>query len=333
MNRSVVLGVGRFVPERVVTNQELTQWMDTSDEWIFERTGIRQRRWVDKETGASDLAERASREAIARAGLLPADIEAIVFATLSPDYNFPGSGCLLQNQLGLPGVPALDVRNQCSGFIYGLSVADAWIRCGQYRRVLLVGAEVHSTGLDVTTRGRDIACLFGDGAGAMVVGAAEAGESRGVLSTHLHADGSHATDLWLEAPASRYYPQRLTAAMLEEGRHFPKMKGRQVFTHAVRRMPEVIHEALEKNDLKLEDIKLFVPHQANQRINEIVARDLAIPPERMFSNIDRYGNTTAASIPLALSEAEQQGLINRGDLILLVSFGAGFTWASAVIRW
>jgi len=333
MNRSVVLGVGRFVPERVVTNQELTQWMDTSDEWIFERTGIRQRRWVDKETGASDLAERASREAIARAGLLPADIEAFVFATLSPDYNFPGSGCLLQNQLGLPGVPALDVRNQCSGFIYGLSVADAWIRCGQYRRVLLVGAEVHSTGLDVTTRGRDIACLFGDGAGAMVLGAAEAGESRGVLSTHLHADGSHATDLWLEAPASRYFPQRLTAAMLEEGRHFPRMKGRQVFTHAVRRMPEVIHEALEKNDLKLEDIKLFVPHQANQRINEMVARDLAIPPERMFSNIDRYGNTTAASIPLALSEAEQQGLINRGDLILLVSFGAGFTWASAVIRW
>ena len=333
MNRSVVLGVGRFVPERVVTNQELTQWMDTSDEWIFERTGIRQRRWVDKETGASDLAERASREAIARAGLLPADIEAIVFATLSPDYNFPGSGCLLQNQLGLPGIPALDVRNQCSGFIYGLSVADAWIRCGQYRRVLLVGAEVHSTGLDVTTRGRDIACLFGDGAGAMVVGAAEAGESRGVLSTHLHADGSHATDLWLEAPASRYFPQRLTAAMLEEGRHFPRMKGRQVFTHAVLRMPEVIHEALEKNDLKLEDIKLFVPHQANQRINEMVARDLAIPPERMFSNIDRYGNTTAASIPLALSEAEQQGLINRGDLILLVSFGAGFTWASAVIRW
>ena len=332
MKRTVFLGVGRYVPDRVVTNQDLTQWMDTNDEWIFERTGIRERHWISEETAPSELAEKAAREACERASVALSEIDAIVLASLSPEHEFPGTGCFLQARLGLPGVPAMDIRNQCSGFLYGLSVADAWIKTGQYRHVLLVGTEVHSTGLDISTRGRDVACLFGDGAGAAVLGASEDPE-RGVLSTHLHADGRFTKALWLDSPGSCYYPLRITKEMLEEGRQFPQMNGRQVFTAALRHMPEVIHEALKQNNLKLDDIRLLVPHQANQRINEAVAKQLGLPPDRVLHNIERLGNTTAASIPLALYDAECEGKLNRGDLIMLASFGAGFTWASALVRW
>ena len=332
MPSAVILGVGGHVPERVVTNQDMTQWMETTDEWIYERTGIRQRHWIDGETGGSELAEQAVKQAVSNSGVELGEIDCIILATLSPDHTFPGTGCFLQERLGLPGIPALDVRDQCSGFIYGLSVADAWIRTGQYKNILLVGTEVHSTGIDISTEGRDVACLFGDGAGAAVVAAGEGGD-RGVLSTHLHADGRYARDLWIEAPGSRFHPVRITKEMIDAGRHWPKMRGRRVFTNAVKYMPAVIKEGLEHNGLTLDDVDLFVPHQANLRINEAVAQLLGIDPERMYSNIERYGNTTAASIPLALRDAEQEGKLKKGDTVVLVSFGAGFTWASAVVRW
>jgi 3-oxoacyl-[acyl-carrier-protein] synthase-3 len=322
------------VPERVVTNQDMTQWMETSDEWIFERTGIRQRHWIDGEIGGSELAENAVHQALSRSGVKLGEIDCIILATLSPDHTFPGTGCFLQEKLGLPGIPALDVRAQCSGFIYGLSVADAWIRAGQYKCILLVGTEVHSTGIDISTQGRDVACLFGDGAGVALVAAREGADGgRGVLSTHLHADGRFARDLWIEAPGSRFHPVRITKEMIDAGRHWPKMQGRRVFKNALKFMPEVIWEGLRYNGLTLDDVDLIVPHQANLRINEAVAQLLGIEPERMYSNIERYGNTTAASIPLALRDAEQEGRLKRGDTVVLASFGAGFTWASAVVRW
>jgi len=328
---AMILGVGGNLPARVVTNQDLTQWMETSDAWIVERTGIRARRWISEDTGASELAVPAVKQALERASARLEDVECIIFATLSPDHHFPGSGCFLQQHLGLPGIPALDVRNQCSGFLYGLSIADAWIRLGQYRRVLLVGAEIHSTGLDLSTAGRDVTCLFGDGAGALLLGPSEAG--RGVLATRLHADGRYAKSLWIEAPNSRAVPARLTHAMLDEGKHFTRMNGRHVFTMAVSRMPEVIHEALSASGHELSELALFVPHQANQRITEAVAAQLGLPEEKVFSNIETIGNTTAASIPLALRDAEDQGRLKRGDLVVLASFGAGFTWAASVVRW
>ncbi len=317
----------------MVTNQELTQWMDTSHEWIVERTGVYERRWVDGPTAGSDLAERAVREAVEKAGIHLNDIECIIVATLSPEHEFPGVGCFLQERLGLPGIPALDVRNQCSGFIFGLSVADAWIRSGQYECVVLVGAEVQSTGLDLSTRGRDISVLFGDGAGAVILAAVDDSEERGVLSTHLHSDGRFAKALWLEAPGSIFHPRRITQQMIDEGLHFPKMNGRLVFTNAVRYMPKVIRECLDHHGKSINDVDLVVPHQANKRINEMVARELDLPQEKMYSNIERYGNTTAASIPLALRDAEREGKLKSEDLVILASFGAGFSWASALIRW
>lgn len=330
--RTAFLGIGGYLPPRVVSNHELATMMETSDEWIVERTGIHTRHWVDRECGASDLAVPASRQALDDAGVALEEIDCIILATLSPDHTFPGTACFLQEKLGLNGIPALDIRNQCSGFIYSLAVADAFIKTGQYRRILLVGAEVHSTGLDKTTRGRDVACLFGDGAGVAVLGPSD-NPHQGVLSTHLHADGRYARELWIEAPGSRLYPRRLDAAMLEQGRHFPRMNGRRVFVEAVRRLPEVIAEALSANSLTIDDVDLFVPHQANQRINEAVAEKIGIPAEKWFSNIDKFGNTTAASIPLCLRDAWQQGRLRRGDVVLLASFGAGFTWAAAALRW
>jgi 3-oxoacyl-[acyl-carrier-protein] synthase III len=331
MPRTRFVALGSYVPERVVTNQELTAHMETSDEWIQQRTGVKERHWVGENTGASDLALRATQNALATAGWEAKDIEAIVYATLSPDYQFPGDACFLQAKLGIPGVPALDIRNQCSGFIYGLSIADAWIRSGQYKRVLLVGAEVHSTGLDVSTRGRDTAVIFGDGAGAALLEATEE-PNRGVLSTHLHADGRFAKDLWCEGPSSVRHP-RIDHAMLDEGRHFPKMDGQKVFKHAVVKMPEVVREALQANKLMPQDIKVLIPHQANLRISEMVQRSLELGEQQVFNNIQKYGNTTAASIPLCLEEAVEARGVKAGDLVALCAFGAGFTWASALIRW
>jgi 3-oxoacyl-[acyl-carrier-protein] synthase-3 len=326
-----ILGVGHHVPSRVVTNDDLAKMFTTSDEWIVQRSGIRERRYVEEDgIGASDLAVPAAKKALESAGLEAKDLDCIVFATLSPDHMFPGSACFLQRKLGLPGIAVLDVRNQCTGFLYSLSIADAWIRAGQFRRVLVVGAEVHSTGLEFAERGRDVTVLFGDGAGAVVVGPNDE-PGRGVLSTHLHADGSGAEDLWCEVCASKYMP-RITHEMLEEGRQYPKMNGKQVFRWACEKMPEVAHEALAKHGLSIADVDLVIPHQANLRINEMVMSRLGVPPEKVYNNIMRYGNTTAASIPLCLSEAMAEGKAKKGDLILMVAFGAGFTWGSALVR-
>ncbi|MGH7494599.1 MAG: beta-ketoacyl-ACP synthase III [bacterium] len=330
MIRSRITSTGRYVPDNVVTNFDLMKRVPTTDEWIRERTGIEQRYFVNQEIGASDLGYEAAKIALARAGLKATDLDFIIFATLSPDYMFPGSGCILQKLLGVPGIGALDVRTQCTGFVYSLAVADAFIRCGTYRRVLVVGAEVHSSGLEFNERGRHIAVLFGDGAGAAILEACDDG--RGVLSTHLHADGRHAQELWTENPGSRRIP-RMYDGILNDGSCFPQMNGREVFKHAVTKFPQVIHEALAANGLTLKDISLLIPHQANLRITEAVAQRLELPPEKVVSNIQRYGNTTAASIPIALDEALEQGRIKNGDLVILASFGSGFTWASAAIRW
>jgi len=333
MRNSRILGVGRYVPERVVTNKDLAACMDTTDEWIQQRTGIRERHYSDGWTGAADMGAEAAREALDRAGLRAEDMQCVVFATLSPDVDMPASACLLQHRLGIAGMPAFDVRNQCSGFLYGLAIADKFVKTGTYDHVLLVGAEVHSTGIDLTTRGREVAVIFGDGAGAVVVGP-EADPRRGILSTHLHAEGKFAEKLWLESPASRSRP-RLTEEMISgpEARIFPKMEGRYVFRHAVNRFPEVIREALDANGLAPSDISLLIPHQANLRISQMVAMGLELSEEQVFNNIDRYGNTTAGSIPIALYEALEAERIREGGLLCLAAFGAGFTWASALIRW
>lgn len=332
MPRTEFISTGFHVPDRVVSNSELMEYWDTSDEWIRERTGIEQRHWVEggKEAG-SDLALEATRVALDRAGMEPSQLDCIIYATLSPDYFFPGSGVFLQRKLGVRGIPALDVRNQCTGFIYGLSVADAWIRMGQYKRILLVGAEVHSTGIDFGPEGRDTGVLFGDGAGAAILGPTD-DPDRGVLSTHLFADGRHAELLWVEADASANSP-RISHEDLDAGRQFPKMKGRDVFKHAVVKMPASVKVALETNGLTIEDIDLLIAHQANLRINEMVGRQLKLDPERIYNNIQRFGNTTAATIPIAIDECVQNGRLNRGDVLVLTAFGSGFTWGSAVIRW
>lgn len=331
MARSTILGVGSYVPSRVVTNDDLAKLMTTSDEWIFQRSGIKERRFIEESgIGASDLAVPASKAALAHAGLEVSDVDAIIFATLSPDFNFPGSGCLLGAKLGLNGKPALDVRNQCSGFVYSLAIADSWVRTGLFRNVLIAGAEVHSTGLEFTDRGRDVAVLFGDGAGAAVVGRAK-DDDHGILSMCLHADGDGARDLWCEAPASAYVP-RITREMMDAGRHYPKMVGKQVFRWAIEKMPEVALEAVAQAGLTMRDIDLLVPHQANMRINQMVAARLELPDEKVVHNIEKYGNTTAATIPMALDRAYQEGRVKPGHNILFAAFGAGYTWAGSVMR-
>lgn len=330
--RTEFISTGSYVPSRVVTNQDLEGLMETSDEWIVQRTGIQERRWVEEPgTPASALGEKAARVALERAELKPEDLDAIVFATLSPDHYFPGSGCLLQARLGVRDIPALDVRNQCSGFLYSLQVADAWIRAGVYRRVLVVGAEVHSVGLDVTTRGRDVACIFGDGAAAVILGPTS-DEGRGIRQIRLGADGRNASSLWMEGlgSSSRHI---VDEAMMAEGRHYPRMEGARVFKHAVTKMPAVTREVLEAEGVSPEDLRLFVPHQANLRISEMVQRSLGLRDDQVYNNIQKYGNTTAASIPLALDEAIGQGRLRRNEWLGMAAFGAGFTWGAALIRW
>jgi len=319
------------VPPRVVTNFELATKMETSNEWIIERTGIEERRWVsDGETGTT-LAAAASKEAIERAGLAPKDIDLIVFATLSPDFFFPGSGVFLQRALGLKDIPCLDIRQQCTGFIYGLSIADAYIRTGNYKHILVIGSEVHSTGLDISTQGRDVTVLFGDGAGAVVVGRATDDEHM-ILSTHIHADGSEAEILWTEYPASARNP-RLSPEAMAERKHYPVMNGKRVFKHAVTKMPAVIMEGMITNNLSLANIDMVIPHQANLRINQMVTQMIGLPPEKTHNNIQKYGNTTAASIPICMHEAIELGKIKPGNLVCLVAFGAGLTWGSAFLRY
>ena len=332
MNAKIV-GLGVSIPDHVVTNADLTRRMDTSDEWIQQRTGIQERRHVDTDTGAADLGAAAAREAFESAGLRPEQMDLVIFATLSPDYDFPSSACVLQKRLGIRGMPALDVKNQCSGFIYGLAIGEKYIRTGKARNVLLVGGEIHSTGIDLTTRGRDVGVIFGDGAAAAVL-SGEPDPKRGILSTHLHAEGKYAEKLWLEAAASRSRP-RLSPEMFEGDKPaiFPRMDGRYVFKHAVTRFPEVIQEALTAHGLTIADLDLLIPHQANLRISQMVAMGLGLREDQLFNNIDRYGNTTAASIPLALYEAARAGRVRPGAVICLAAFGAGFTWASALMRW
>ncbi len=330
MTRSCISGIGFHVPPKVVTNHDLESIMDTNDAWIVERTGIRQRHFVEDGVGSGELGLEAARKALADAGREPREVDFIIFATTTPDYMFPGNGVLIQHGLGLDTVGALDVRNACSGFLYGLSVADAFVRMERYRCVLVVGGEAQSTGLDLSTRGRDMAVLFGDGAGAAVVEPCEA--PRGILSWALHSEGALAKELWCEAPSSRE-PGRVTHTMLDEGRQYPQMNGRQVFKNATTRFPEVIHEVLRDAGHTLEEVALIVPHQANQRIGDAVVQRLGVAPEKVFQNIERYGNTTAASIPIALTEARNAGLVKPGDLIVLAAFGAGFAWGGCALRW
>jgi 3-oxoacyl-[acyl-carrier-protein] synthase-3 len=320
-------------PERVVTNRELEQLMDTSDEWIRQRSGIAERRFVSEGESPSGLAEVASRRALAAAGVGPEDLDAIVLATLSPEADFPGTSFFLHQRLGVPEIPCFDLRAQCSGFLFSLATADAFIRSGPMRRILVVGCEVHSTGFDMTTRGRDVSVLFGDGAGAVVVEANDDAEDRaGVLAVRMHAQGEHAKRLWIEAPGSALFP-RISEELLAQGRQYPKMEGRFVFKHAVTRMPEVLREALDAAGVKLDDVDLFLFHQANLRINEFTAQSLGIAPEKCPSNIERFGNCSAASIPMLLDEVVRSGRLAPGQLVAMTGFGSGFTWASAVVRW
>jgi 3-oxoacyl-[acyl-carrier-protein] synthase-3 len=333
MKRTVIRGTGRYLPPRVVTNADLIAWMDTSDEWIRQRTGIEQRHWIPEEggVGASDLGCEASKIALHRSGWTSADIDLIIFATLSPDIFFPGSGCLMQHKLGMHSTPALDIRQQCTGFLYGLTTADAYIRSGHANRILLVGAEVHSTGLDISTRGRDVAVIFGDGAAAVCLEGIESEEPIGILASALHADGEYAESLMLEVGSSRLNP-RISHELIDQGRHWPKMDGKTIFKLAVQKLPEVVNESLEKAKLSVADIDLFIPHQANLRINQFFQKSMDLPPERVFNNIQRYGNTTAASIPLAFDEALEKNIIGPGSTVLFLGLGAGLTWGAVIAR-
>lgn len=353
MKNSRIAGIGYYVPEQVVTNDDLARHMETSDEWIQERTGIKERRYAKKhEQTNSSLAAEASKIAIERAGITVNDIDFIVYATLSPDYFFPGCGVLLQRELGITNteIGAIDIRNQCSGFIYALSVADNFIKTGMYKNVLVVGSEVHSFGLDFSTKGRNVTVIFGDGAGAVVMQPTDK-EGQGVLTTKLHSDGSQAEHLAYINPGCHagYHDKEnferygygdeefggafLTEKMIKEEDYFPNMNGQHVFKYAVTKFPAVIMEALQDQNMTTEDIDMLIPHQANLRISQFVQKTLRLPDDKVYNNIQKYGNTTAASIPIALCEAWEAGKIKEGDLVCLAAFGSGFTWASALIRW
>ncbi|MEE9606318.1 MAG: beta-ketoacyl-ACP synthase III [Myxococcota bacterium] len=332
--RAKITGTGMYVPERVVTNHDLAALMDTSDEWIRQRTGIAERRFIAEGQTPVDLAQQASQRALEAAHLDASDLDCIVLATLSPEAEFPGTSFFLHERLGASDIPCFDLRAQCSGFLFSLGVANGFISSGMYRRVLVVGCEVHSSGIDLTDAGRDVAVIFGDGAGAVVLEANEApADPAGVLEVRIHAEGKHARKLWIEAPGSGFAPVRISHELIDERRHFPRMDGRFVFKHAVTRMPEVLLETLNAASLKLEDVDLFLFHQANLRINEYVAQQLGVPAEKCLSNIERYGNCSAASIPMLLDEAVRGGLLEPGQLVSMTGFGSGFSWGSAVLRW
>ncbi len=331
MRNSKIIGLGKYLPEQKVTNHDLEKLMETSDDWIVERTGIRERRYVKPGVETpSYMGAKAAGQALAMAGLEAKDIDFIVFATLSPDLTFPGSGCLMQEHLGIYGIGALDVRNQCSGFVYALAVADQFIRGGMYNNILVVGSEVQSTGLNFSTAGRDVAVIFGDGAGAAVLSATTE-KGKGILASNMHADGRFARELMVEEPGS-IKEKRINPELMQNGNGYPYMNGRYVFKHAVTRFPEAIQEALYDAGLSINDVDLVIPHQANQRITEAIAQKLRLPQEKVFSNIHKYGNTTAASIPIALREAWEEGRIKDNSLVCLAAFGSGFTWGANLIR-
>ena len=349
MPTSKIAGIGSYLPENRVTNEDLKQYMDTTDEWIQERTGIKERRYAHrtKET-TTTMAVEASKIAIERAGITAQDIDFIVFATLSPDYYFPGCGVLVQRAMQMKEIGALDIRNQCSGFVYALSVADQFIKTGMYKNILVIGSEKHSFGLDFSTRGRNVSVIFGDGAGAVVLQATE-NNDQGIISTHLHSDGQSAELLamynpgthanhWVNEPVADYTDAPIgemfmSKEMMDKAQNFPYMDGPAVFKKAIIKFPEVILEALTKNNLTTNDIHLLIPHQANLRISQFVQHKLGLRDDQVFNNIQQFGNTTAASIPIALCQAWEEGKVKEGDLICVAAFGSGFTWASALIRW
>lgn len=336
MYNSRISGLGYYVPDNVVTNDDLSKIMDTSDEWIQERTGIKERRWISEnstDTTAS-MGVKAAKIAIERAGISKDDIDFIVFATLSPDYYFPGPGVQVQHALDIKTVGAIDIRNQCSGFVYGLSVADNFIKTGMYKNVLVIGSELHSRGLDKTTRGRGVSVIFGDGAGAAVL-TREENPNKGILSTHLHSQGEHAEELVVKAPGMglRWVTDILKDNNPNDESYFPYMNGQFVFKNAVVRFSEVIMEGLQKNNLSPQDIDMLIPHQANLRISQFVQKKFGLSDDQIYNNITKYGNTTAASIPIALTEAWEEGKVKEGDTVVLAAFGSGFTWGSVIIKW
>ena len=326
-----IAGTGHCVPERVVTNDELAGMMDTTDEWIQQRTGIRERHWIREGESGVGLAKVASERALAAAQVDVSAIEAILFATVSPDHMAPGNGVFLQRELGAGMIPAIDIRTQCSGFIYSLSIADAYIRAGVFRTILVVGAEVQSTGMDITTRGRNTAVIFADGAGAVVLQAHDDPAGSAILGWDLHSDGTFAEKLWVDAPGAIYHPRNQAAHIESKG--FAQMDGKEVFRHASTRMPESVRAALGQAGLVASDIALLIPHQANLRISEMVQRNLELRDDQVYNNIDRLGNTTAATIPIALDECLRAGRLKRGDILAMTAFGSGFLWGSAVLRW
>lgn len=336
MYTSTFKGLGFFVPDNIVTNEDLSKVMDTNDEWIQERTGIKERRHIVPGSGetTTSMGLKAAKIALERSGLSKDDIDLIIFATLSPDNYFPGPGVYIQKELGLNHVGAIDVRAQCSGFVYATSIADQYIKTGMYKNVLVIGSELQSKGLDMTTRGRGISVIFGDGAGAAIIGRSQ-DPNRGILSSHLHSQGAHAEALSMTAPGmgARWVSDILKDNDPEDTSYFPYMDGTFVFKNAVVRFAEVINEGLEQNHLKVEDIDLLIPHQANLRIAQFIQKKFGLSNDQVYNNIMHYGNTTAASIPIALSEAWEKGKIKEGDLVVLAAFGSGFTWGSIIIRW
>ena len=335
MYNSKITGLGYFVPENIVTNNDLSKFMETSDEWIEERTGIKERRWIDPKTGetTSTMAVKASKIAIERSGLKKEDIDFIIFATLSPDMYFPGGGVRVQDMLDMPTIGALDVRNQCSGFIYAISVADQFIKTGMYKNILVIGAENHSGGLEKSTRGRGVTVIFGDGAGAAILSRSEE-KGKGILSSHLHSEGKHARELMLDGPnTGRWVPEILAENDPEDQSYYPQMNGQFVFKHAITRFSEAIVEGLEANNLQKEDIDMLIPHQANLRISKFIQKKFSLSDDKVHNNIMKYGNTTAASVIIALTEAWEHGKVKDNDLVVLAAFGSGFTWGSVMIRW
>ena len=335
MYHSKISGLGFYVPSNTVTNDDLSKIIDTNDEWIQERTGIQERRHIiNGEDTTTIMGVKAAKIAIERAGISNEEVDFVIFATLSPDYYFPGPGVLVQRDLGLKTVGALDVRNQCSGFVYALSIADQYIKTGMYKNILVIGSEVQSTGLDMTTRGRGVSVIFGDGAGAAIV-SREEDLTKGILSTHLHSEGVHAEELIVKAPGmgGRWVTDIIADNDPDDESYFPYMNGQFVFKNAVVRFSEVINEGLEANNLKVSDIDMLIPHQANLRISQFIQKKFGLTDDQVFNNIQKYGNTTAASIPIALTEAWEQGKIKSGDTVVLAAFGSGFTWASAIIKW
>lgn len=335
MYHSKISGLGYYVPENIVTNDDLSKIMDTNDEWIQERTGIKERRHIIRgEDTTTSMGVKAAEIAIQRANVAKEDIDFVIFATLSPDYYFPGPGVLVQRDLGLKTVGALDVRNQCSGFVYAISIADQYIKTGMYKNILVIGSEVHSTGLDMSDKGRGVSVIFGDGAGAAVL-SREEDLNKGILSTHLHSEGQHAEELALIAPGmgKRWVTDIIADNDPNDESYFPYMNGQFVFKNAVVRFSEVINEGLQANDLQVSDINLLVPHQANLRISQFIQQKFKLSDDQVYNNIMNYGNTTAASIPIALTEAWEKGKIKSGDVVVLAAFGSGFTWGSVIIRW